>query len=203
MLPARMLATTMHRLLKQSRLIVQRTVFVAAFVSLSSCTSSSPPETKAEPPEVSNKNYKDYPALAQAVSKFNANTEWKESCCSGAYSVDVEKALMGDKRPILFVATLDDVARLDDGYRLRFGSPSFSVIVFALKCNSEQAELGRSSNRGDRHENEYAVIASISSVKRVDDITTENDEHIEFGHHFVVDGQCLEMLSTRNLSPTK
>jgi len=137
------------------------------------------------------------------VSKFTANTEWKESCCSGVFTVDVETALKADKRPILFIANLDDVSRLDDAYLLRFGNPSFSGIVFALRCNSEQAELARSSNRGDRLQNEYAVIASITSIKRVDDITTDNDEHIGFGHHFVVEGQCLDLLSTKNLSPTK
>src|SRR5438445_10258119 len=188
---------------QSSRLLVLISAFGSMLViaggTLSCSTSDKPGENKQQTPEITIENFRDDPALANMVSKFNADAEWHEQISKlPVFTVDVEAAIKTAPRPILFIATIDDIEKRDNTYLLHFAITRIGTneIAFALKCSSEKAER---VIRDHSFMDEYAVIASISSVRKVDCMTAsgDNGQRVDIQDHFLAEGECVELLRTK------
>lgn len=155
-------------------------------------------------------------AITEVVGRHKAVAGWGKnlrekymSMLMKVYSIQVEEALIrNDRRPILFFASIEDVARQNDKYFAHFHNwgnidPD---IHFVLECNSDQVEkiMEQSATYFER----YAVVALISIIQRPKfepRAYSENGEEpeiaVESSDIFIARGRCLDLLFIGDYEP--
>lgn len=144
--------------------------------------------------------------LAMTTAK-NAVSDWKKELGDPTnpkpiYTAGLESLFVRDDgRPLLIYGSLDDVKEQNGVYLLVLKSDLnlHGTVRLVLECDSNKAKdiLGR---RVSDFENNYAVVAQIRSVHRLDDevLSGQNDETqdtvSEASPVFVADGRALDLL---------
>jgi hypothetical protein len=186
-------------------------ITVGVVLQLSACQSSS----KIEAPEKEDLRRK-RKAVVDLVAKHQAVVlDWQgipPHTDGSLYSIEVkEQMLRTDSRPIVFTAMLHDIDQRDGKYIVRFLKKSHFVfptsasflktprIMLLLDSSAEQIQqfLHQSTTRWDQ----YAVIASISSVQRplwevdAEPLTAEDAEVVvRPADIFIAQGLLIETL---------
>jgi len=169
-------------------------------------------------------------SLEDMVVKYNAATEWhrdfdfdqENAGLFGPpiYTIQIEDALVrADKRPVMFVAHVEDVVKGETEYSVHFSTADpFGIFLsrpsirFILHCTHDQVNLIMQNPRdaGLFERENYAVIAEISGVRKVSlaltahaDSVVPEDEYsfevdistnLEPSNIFVSFGRCLDLL---------
>jgi hypothetical protein len=143
--------------------------------------------------------------VRRLVARHNAVTEWldtyreKGSIRGEPYTLDLEDALLKTGgRPLLFLATLEDVGSRGGSYYIRLEDWERDICLL-LACTEEVArEIAKDE---DGWFAEYAVIASISEVwrprfsVRADPANKDAEAELDLavGGVFVVEGTLVEL----------
>jgi hypothetical protein len=188
--------------------IVILTVGGCVVLNILSCGDSKAKKKKEETEQKSNVN----PAVLEMAVKHNAITDWGFS----EYSFQMEDALIRkDGQPILFYASIKDIRRKNGSYYVHCSTSPFHFphkIDFILECDENNVKKILSEKPRPRFMDNYAVIASISSVQKADYeiICSEGQEIVldsSFVDVFIARGICLDLLYARdvfnNIKPKK
>lgn len=147
-------------------------------------------------------------SLAQMVANYNAVKGWEHEISKSpddtVYTVDVKNALIrSDGRPVFFLAEVNDVVPEGDTYYVHL-TPwppliAQADILFCLQCNSVQA--ARLLSRRPKMLERYAVVANVSSVRRVEFQVSHYAEgngevqvSLQPSRAFIANGRCLDLL---------
>lgn len=154
--------------------------------------------------------------VAEFASQHDAVTNWNESFVDqdfmqeNTYSFEVENALVRkDGRPLLILATIDDISKENDTYLLHLSTelldlvfPQSPMLDLRLVLEGEQDLVEKITTRGARgFIDTYAIIATISSVSRPNFVAkaypTYGEEAqivVESPDFFVVRGRCIDLM---------
>lgn len=186
------------------RFTIQKSAGILVALLITACNSENTAEKVAPQLIMFNlNNFASFPAVYSMVAKSNASADWPKSLGEkvGPFTIDVEIALKNSGKPILFVSQLDDIERRDGMYLLHFGNPiikNLDLSEIRLRCSPEQFE---SLFKRSRFFESYAVIASISSVRKVRFVSLDDSdgEQVEIDRSVVAEGQFLDALPTEGL----
>lgn len=136
---------------------------------------------------------------AEFASRYDAETDWGEifrdrDYFKEIYTFEIQTALLRtDSRPLLILATLEDITKDNDTYFLHFSTLateqfSFLMPELHLVLEADKSLIDTVTSRADRFVDEYAVIATISSVSKPTRVTDE-------GSNFLfVQGLCVDLM---------
>lgn len=146
------------------------------------------------------------PTVANLVAKYNAVIYWGEDlrAVKQLFSVNVQEALIrADKRPILIFTQIKDVVKENGKSILKFETDTnfdFGELYFSLECTSEQVNI--IINQTSTSEDEYAIVALISSVRKPElkvsaNAINEDEALIELSdsHILLASGTCLDLVN--------
>jgi hypothetical protein len=144
-------------------------------------------------------------AIIELADSYNAVVNWREPLRIKPFTIEVEGALLRkDNRPVLFLATVEDVERKENKYLVRFVTdnldvlPVLAMFEFVLDCNDEQTK--KITQQQIEFWERYAVVAEIQKVRKVifglkaDNYTEEPEISIDTQDVFVATGKCLDLL---------
>ncbi len=141
----------------------------------------------------SHKQLEEKQALSKLIAKYSAIDDWRDNLekLDDVYSIDVENALIRkDNLPLLISGYIQDIVTRDGKHYIYFsevGSPS-PEIIFILEYDSDQTE----QLIKQLHENnEFTLIASITSVQKSDNALFDSD----LSDKFLANGRCVELLN--------
>jgi len=166
-------------------------------------TESRQERIKKEAAEIE-KRIQDNPAIAQLIPKHNAIPYWGKDVehLRQVLAINVQESLVrNDKRPVLLIAKIDDVAKEGDKYILTVESITYLAdIYFALESNLEQ--VTKITNQDSSSHDEYAIIADVTSVRKLRfsisaSPKSEDEAEIELdtSDAFTANGRCLDLLN--------
>jgi uncharacterized protein YxeA len=198
-----------------SRIVVVLMLLAMGVCIVSSIISCGRPKLEKEKVETE-KKMKIEQAITELVGRHNAVTGWEKnlrekymSMLMKVYSIQVEEALIrNDRRPVLFFASIEDVARQDDKYFAHFHNwrSIGPDIHFVLECNLDQVE--KVTEQSADYFKQYAVVALISIIQRPKfepRAYSENGEEpeiaVESSDIFVAKGRCLDLLFIGDYGP--
>jgi len=172
--------------------IVVSLIFFAIVLWITSSLISSHQETTRKVEEEKQKKSQIEEAVGHMVQKYNAVTNWQETLNAGdilkkIYTMQVKNILIRcDGRTILIFASVDDIDRHEGKFVVHFCNVlSFNPnLHFFLECDSVMVR--KIINQQPRMFEEYAVIASILSVKKLN--------NFESSRTFVAEGRCLDLM---------
>jgi len=136
--------------------------------------------------------------IAEFASQYDAETDWGEifrdrDYFEGIYTFEIQAALLRtDSRPLLMLATLEDITKDNDTYFLHFttlGIDQFSFLMpeLHLVLESEKNLIDTVTSHANSFL-EYAIIATISSVRKPTRVTDEPSLFL------VVQGHCVDLM---------
>ena len=186
-------------------------VVIAVFVN--GCEKKTPKQKEEMTAQKSANKFQHLPQVRELCSKYNAVTDWKQPLgkrgfMGHTYTIEVEDTLIGiEGRPILFYGTINDIVKESDKYLVYFAFGfaatlrDISSIVagynvfFVLECTPEQVE--HIINLPAEMYDEYAVIAQISKVEKVEKFRFESAEdarvYLALSDVFRAKGKCLDL----------
>lgn len=141
--------------------------------------------------------------FAEFASRYDAVTDWgvvfedPDAILEEVYTFEIEDALVRtDSRPVLILATLEDVTKENDTYFLHFStlwstgpfSYSFQIPELRLVLEGEKNLIDKVTSGPRTFIDEYAIIATISSVSNPTLFTNETSEFL------VVRGHCVDLM---------
>jgi hypothetical protein len=147
---------------------------------------------------------KNTPAVAQMVAKYQAVQFWENDVkdIGHVFAVNVQEAIVrGNKRPILLINQIDDLAKEGDKYYINFESLTYTHdIYFTLECNAEQVNKLTTQSSGP--DDEYAIIADVTAVRKLKFNVSafpkgEEDAELDLNTSdaFTAEGKCLALLN--------
>jgi hypothetical protein len=140
--------------------------------------------------------------IAEFASQYDAVTDWgvlfedPDAYLEEVYTFEIEGALLRtDSRPVLILATLEDVTKENDTYFLHFStlsanqfSYSFLIPELRLVLEGEKNLIDTVTSGPRTFLDEYAIIATISSVSNPTLLTNEPSDFL------VVRGHCVDLM---------
>lgn len=155
--------------------------------------------------------------ISELRETFNADDKWNQN--SVLWTIDIQDRLIrSDGRPIVGIAKLRDVERLEDSYIIYLvppergfvGSPSTSnfdfPLEFVLRCTRPPARPKDTSALSSSHSfsewfrslyyPEYAFVATVHRVRKQDVPVVEvlsEDTVLDKRDKWIADGECLEL----------
>lgn len=150
------------------------------------------------------------------AKQYNARLDWHKTlkvyAYPGLFTVEVEKAMISDdKRPILFLGTIKDIAGEENGYLCIFECNDFLTQIYVnVRCSDREFQTIIPYCRAKR--GFFAVVANIEKVTRpsfkptarYDDESKSASILLEddFPSIFFAFGACLDVMwvENRNIS---
>jgi len=140
--------------------------------------------------------------IAEFASQYDAVSDWgvlfedPDAYLEEVYTFEIEGALLRtDSRPVLILATLEDVTKENDTYFLHFStlsanqfSYSFLIPELRLVLEGEKNLIDTVTSGPRTFFDEYAIIATISSVSNPTLLTNEPSDFL------VVRGHCVDLM---------
>jgi len=110
--------------------------------------------------------------IAELSAKYNADAQWQKPFDNPDrlffYTVELQRVLMGkDRRPLIFVATVDDLIGEDDGRYILQAHLTVGLdreLHLQLRCGAQ--ELNAVLNRTPEILEEFAVVARIQEIRK-------------------------------------
>jgi len=192
--------------------IVVGLVFILATLA---CDIKSSEEKQAEEQELRAKQAAQaLEALSRFGSRFNAEVvnDLDKTVGMGAFSILVEKTLIREGgKPIVFWSMVKDVSKSAREYLVHFHR--FDSIHYSLKCQEDHINQILENTSSAYSYTEFAVVAVIDSVKRIDlsvwaDASVSEEGYspsvaigLESGDPFWATGRCLALKPRAALLP--
>jgi hypothetical protein len=140
-------------------------------------------------------------SIARFAAKYNAVVDWQNNLRSQTRGATIYTAQLApvlvrtDARPILFLASVRDVAEEGDRYILLLDGRVnvTSRFLLQLECNADQANLAMSRRRGEWADR-LAVVATITSVNSAVIAVHDEDGGTEQKPVSEATGRCVDLM---------
>lgn len=136
--------------------------------------------------------------MIEMAKHYNAVIDWEktlepEEIFSMPYTLEVQNALIReDKRPILFIASIQDIERSGNEYIISFDRRGSFSGLFILKCSELQVQKILNQPQESLWDN-YSIIASISNVKKTR-FSLTSSSFGEYSEVLIAKGDCLDLM---------
>jgi len=147
------------------------------------------------------------PAVAQVVSKYKAVPYWENDVkdLGRVFAINVQEVMVrGDKRPLLLINQIEDLAKESNKYYITFESLTYTHdIYFTLECDAEQ--VNKLTVENSMADDEYAIIADVTAVRKLrfkirasPESEEEANMELDTSDAFTAEGKCLALLKVEH-----
>ena len=150
-----------------------------------------------------NQRIQSNPEIAKLIIRYNAVSLWEKEMqdLHQVFTINIQDALVRkDRRPILIFADVDDIVKENDTNQVSFEVfNDWNTVRYTLDCDVEC--VNKIINKYSPNNTEYAIIASISSVRKLKwtisaERLGEEDAELDFStsRTLIANGRCLDVL---------
>lgn len=150
-------------------------------------------QTAINDEEAAKKHEKMDRLVNQMALKYNAIIDWPDKIPDKKripYTIEIEKIMTGENRPILLYAWIEDIVNKNGKYIIMANGyliKSLMRLVFIMECNLHQINMIKTTDSTSH--GKYAIISQVSEIQKQK--YQDGEDH---AYRFVISGKCLDLI---------